>query len=475
MFRTESLEVNIANYSLTGIMENGCGISFLYPFLDERLSLNDINLYCVLTSFQDLAGNDSIFPSIEKICELMKTNKNTVLSSRAHLRELGYIDHSLIENPRRIRNSFKINEYFLNLIPSGFQDVSGYADPYELVTNKLNNYHDIRDYTFGLLPKKVVFDTSLTAKAKVLFYLFCAKMGTSSTCWISKEYIYHLFKVGEGGVSKRSLKLYMDALAKSGYMRFSSEYQIVDNRKVKGFEAVLLADVDRSDKIKRVYIKSVSSSVKADGIRVFKKNDNNSTTQIIVDNFKDELSTDIDIDKRCKNNTTQNGSNELPLSKNGTLSTTQNSTTQNDTTIKEDDNIIPFFMDESTNPVRKLTDEELLINSFSVDRELLDVWGVFSSLRWNELLIYDQEKKDQADRLIRKITLRAYLMILSLKEEGIDDLRHKKDLVRNIADRMLKKEEKIISEGKYIDTCLLSEIYPAEKVRDIIKARQHAG
>lgn len=93
---------------MSGIMEQGYGISPKLVMRDKELSIEAKAIYAYMSSF---AGNGaSAFPKIETACKDLNVSKNRFLKHRKLLIERGYIS---IEKERK-RGKFENNIYIIN-------------------------------------------------------------------------------------------------------------------------------------------------------------------------------------------------------------------------------------------------------------------------------------------------------------------------------------------------------------------------
>ncbi|MEE1155554.1 MAG: helix-turn-helix domain-containing protein, partial [Acutalibacteraceae bacterium] len=146
------------------ILKNGYGIVYKAVMTDERLSLTAKAIYAYLCSYTGSKG--IVFPSRARILSELKIAKNTYYEHFNKLVELNYI---IIKKSKGFLNR---NQYVINDNPSS------------LATEK-----EIKSLGYGIIPKSVMINPNLTAKAKGLMAYFYALAGNGTGAFPTKKAI----------------------------------------------------------------------------------------------------------------------------------------------------------------------------------------------------------------------------------------------------------------------------------------------
>ena len=146
------------------ILKNGYGIVYKAVMTDERLSLTAKAIYAYLCSYTGSKG--IVFPSRARILSELKLSKNAYYKHFNKLVELNYI---IIKKSKGFLNR---NQYVINDNPSS------------LATEK-----EIKSLGYGIIPKFVMINPNLTAKAKGLMAYFYALAGNGTGAFPTKKVI----------------------------------------------------------------------------------------------------------------------------------------------------------------------------------------------------------------------------------------------------------------------------------------------
>lgn len=146
------------------ILKNGYGIVYKAVMTDERLSLTAKAIYAYLCSYTGSKG--IVFPSRARILSELKLSKNTYYE---HFNKLVEMDYIIIKKSKGFLNR---NQYVINDNPSS------------LATEK-----EIKSLGYGIIPKSVMTNPNLTAKAKGLMAYFYALAGNGTGAFPTKKII----------------------------------------------------------------------------------------------------------------------------------------------------------------------------------------------------------------------------------------------------------------------------------------------
>lgn len=146
------------------ILKNGYGIVYKAVMQDERLSLTAKAIYAYLCSYTGSKG--IVFPSRARILSELKLSKNTYYE---HLNQLVELDYVVIEKRKNFLNR---NQYVINDNPSSLATENG-----------------IKELGYGIIPKSVMTNSNLTAKAKGLMAYFYSLAGNGTGAFPTKKVI----------------------------------------------------------------------------------------------------------------------------------------------------------------------------------------------------------------------------------------------------------------------------------------------
>lgn len=146
------------------ILKNGYGIIYKAVMQDDRLSLTAKAIYAYLCSYTGSKG--IVFPSRARILGELKLSKNTYYE---HLNQLVELDYVVIEKRKNFLNR---NQYVINDNPSSLATENG-----------------IKSLGYGIIPKSVMVNPNLTAKAKGLMAYFYALAGNGTGAFPTKKVI----------------------------------------------------------------------------------------------------------------------------------------------------------------------------------------------------------------------------------------------------------------------------------------------
>ena len=170
------------------ILKNGYGIVYKAVMTDERLSLTAKAIYAYLCSYTGSKG--VVFPSRARILSELKIAKNTYYEHFNKLVELNYI---IIKKSKGFLNR---NQYVINDNPSS------------LATEK-----EIKSLGYGIIPKSVMINPNLTAKAKGLMAYFYALAGNGTGAFPTKKVI-----LKQLGISNTAYYNALHQLVDNGYL-----------------------------------------------------------------------------------------------------------------------------------------------------------------------------------------------------------------------------------------------------------------
>ena len=188
--------------SLPGIMENGYGPCYRFVLCDATIPLIAKAIYAYFCSYGHSGGGTACFPSTSTIMKDLGLCKNTYYNNYNILIEKGYI----ISTSRKIKAAngsikFTSNCYYINLLPNNYI-------PREDAVVRTD---DIREYGYGLVPRKIMTDRTLSAKAKALYAYYCTIAGERAEyVFLNEKTIKHL------SIAIKALLLYKKELCENG-------------------------------------------------------------------------------------------------------------------------------------------------------------------------------------------------------------------------------------------------------------------
>ncbi|MEE0930714.1 MAG: helix-turn-helix domain-containing protein [Acutalibacteraceae bacterium] len=157
-----------------GILKKGYGIVYKAVMTDERLSLTAKGIYAYLCSYS--GPKTIIFPSRARILSELNLSKNAYYKHFNQLIELEYI---VI---KKCKNFFNRNQYVINDKPSTVRTENNQQEE----AFKANG---IKSLGYGIIPKSVMTNPNLTAKAKGLMAYFYALAGNGTGAFPTKKVI----------------------------------------------------------------------------------------------------------------------------------------------------------------------------------------------------------------------------------------------------------------------------------------------
>lgn len=146
------------------ILKNGYGIVYKAVMQDERLSLTAKAIYAYLCSYTGSKG--IVFPSRARILRELKIAKNTYYE---HFNKLVELDYITIKKSKGFLNR---NQYVINDNPSSLATENG-----------------IKTLGYGVIPKSIMINPNLTAKAKGLMAYFYSLAGNGTGAFPTKKAI----------------------------------------------------------------------------------------------------------------------------------------------------------------------------------------------------------------------------------------------------------------------------------------------
>ena len=156
------------------ILKNGYGIVYKAVMIDERLSLTAKAIYAYLCSYTGSKG--IVFPSRARILSELKLSKNTYYE---HFNQLVELDYVVIEKRKNFLNR---NQYVINDKPSTIRTENSQQE-------KAFNENGIKALGYGIIPKSVMINSNLTAKAKGLMAYFYVLAGNGTGAFPTKKVI----------------------------------------------------------------------------------------------------------------------------------------------------------------------------------------------------------------------------------------------------------------------------------------------
>lgn len=179
------------------ILKNGYGIICKAVMTDERLSLTAKAIYAYLCSYTGSKG--IVFPSRARILSELNISKNAYYKHFNQLVELDYI------TIKKRKNFLNRNQYVINDNPSSLATKKG-----------------IKALGYGIIPKSVMINNNLTAKAKGLMAYFYSLAGNGTGAFPTKKII-----LKQLGISNTA---YYNAL----HQLVENNYLIIIQRKSEG-------------------------------------------------------------------------------------------------------------------------------------------------------------------------------------------------------------------------------------------------
>ena len=144
------------------VLKNGYGLIYKAVMTDERLSLTAKAIYAYFCSY---SGSKSVvYPSRARILSELKLSKNTYYE---HFNQLIELDYIIIKKSKGFLNR---NQYIINDKPSTVRTENSQQE-------KAFNENGIKVLGYGVIPKSIMINPNLTAKAKGLMAYFYALAG----------------------------------------------------------------------------------------------------------------------------------------------------------------------------------------------------------------------------------------------------------------------------------------------------------
>ena len=146
------------------ILKNGYGIVYKAVMTDERVSLTAKAIYAYLCSYSGSKG--IVFPSRARILSELNLSKNAYYK---HFNQLVELDYIVIKKRKNFLNR---NQYVINDNPSTVATENG-----------------LKALGYGIIPKSVMTNPNLSAKAKGLMAYFYALAGNGTGAFPTKKVI----------------------------------------------------------------------------------------------------------------------------------------------------------------------------------------------------------------------------------------------------------------------------------------------
>lgn len=171
---------------MKGIMCKGFGLISKYTMLDRDLSLTAKSIYAFLCS---MAGNgNTAFPGRDTITYYLGINKETFYTHFKQLTDQGYIS---VQKQVAERGRFAHNLYCIESNPKKFAEETQQTNGGTLYGSLA--YCGLTSSGYGMIPKAVMYDERLSAKAKGLYAYFASFTGSGKVAFPKQEnIIYHL-------------------------------------------------------------------------------------------------------------------------------------------------------------------------------------------------------------------------------------------------------------------------------------------
>ena len=191
--------------SESGIFRHGYGLIPKYAMQDRELSLIAKSIYAYLCSL--CGGGETAFPSVETIRSTLNLGKESYYQHRKRLEEAGYIT----VQQRHQGKAYSSNLYTLNENPRRFHLET--AGEWEDRIYPIVRFSGIRGAGYGILPRTVMTDQRLDAKAKAVYAYFASLTGSGVSAFPSRE---HLLR--DLSISHPTYYKCLNQLKKTGYL-----------------------------------------------------------------------------------------------------------------------------------------------------------------------------------------------------------------------------------------------------------------
>ena len=179
--QTNIQELKGTRITSSNIFCKGYGLIPKHAMQDSHMSLTAKAIY---SYFCALSGNGkTTFPSVTKICSVLNIGKDAYYNNRKQLIEAGYIT---VKQQHKGRN-FTSNLYTLNPYPAQLLKQQG--NEKEKRAAKAVRESGLRNAGYGLLPRSVMTNPNLNAKAKGLYAYFASFAGTGNIVFPSLKRI----------------------------------------------------------------------------------------------------------------------------------------------------------------------------------------------------------------------------------------------------------------------------------------------
>lgn len=171
-----------------GIMGQGYGLIPKLVMVDPELSITAKAIYAYLCSLA--GGGETAFPSISNIVHTLQINKDTYYKHLRGLKERGWVFSSQSRSKSAL---FAHNVY--TLCSKSYKIVSIQPDEpagSDVLHTRLVS-EGIRSAGYGMIPRRVMLDSQLTASAKAVYAYFCSFAGAGQVAFPRRStMLYHL-------------------------------------------------------------------------------------------------------------------------------------------------------------------------------------------------------------------------------------------------------------------------------------------
>lgn len=200
-----------------GILKRGFGSIPKYAMLDPNLSITAKAIYAYLCA---CAGNGtSTYPGRDTIVYHLGINKDTYHKYSKELRDSGYISVRKAALQPGQAHKFTHNTYTIESYPKRFSEDPRYQIP-DPDSRETISVKGIRAAGYGMIPRMVMEDQRISAKAKALYAYLAGYTGGGKTAFPEiKKTLYHLH------ISRNTYFTLMKELVEVNYVEVEQRHE----------------------------------------------------------------------------------------------------------------------------------------------------------------------------------------------------------------------------------------------------------
>lgn len=199
-------DILINSVFLPGLYSKGYGILYKAVMLDPTLSIEAKGVYAYLASFTG-GGKDAVWPSRSTILEDLHIAKNSFYKYLNNLIDEGYV--RVEHNTAGINIDPRSNVYMLAPMPAKYLSVPGGLSEAEAGRlSKIAEARDLKAGGFGLIPKMVVTDPTLSLAEKGFYAYLCVLADLQTmTVTTRTDNVLSALKIGKNTYHRHCISL----------------------------------------------------------------------------------------------------------------------------------------------------------------------------------------------------------------------------------------------------------------------------